>query len=169
MSLALHGWNTSLHLQKDLWPSALQPPGLPLVQLRMVTVFLMISASESSSILISLGWRIGSCGSTFVVEVGSCVSAPFPMYFVSSFGRLVLSLVGSCMTTVGSVTREVVCVTGDKDIDVDDEGILVTSISFPLPLCLRAGSYLLKCGHCYHLPPGKFLWFCSFAWYICSW
>ena len=51
-----------------------------------------------------------------------------------------LRRVGSCVTTLGIVTFVVGGVTDDKDIDVDDEGILVTSISFPLPLSLRAGS-----------------------------
>ena len=68
------------------------------------------------------------------------MSAPFPMCFWSSFGRLVLTMVGSCVNAVDSVTLDVESVIDDKDIDVDNEGILVTSISFPLPLSLRARS-----------------------------
>ena len=45
--------------------------------LSMVMVSLMISDSECSLILV-FGWRIGSCGSTSMMEVGSCVSASFP-------------------------------------------------------------------------------------------
>ena len=42
--------------------------------LSMVVVSLMILASKCSSLLVLLGRRIGSCVSTFVVEVGSCVT-----------------------------------------------------------------------------------------------
>ena len=75
-----------------------------------------------------------------MVEVGSCVSALIPMHCVLSLGRLVLPMVGSCVTTLGPVTFVVGSVTSNKHIDVDDEGILVTSTFFPLPLSLRARS-----------------------------
>ena len=63
---------------------------------------------------------------------------PFPS--VSSFGKLVLHMVGSCVSTLGLVTLVVVCDIGKKDIGLDDEGTLVTSIILPLPLFIRAGS-----------------------------
>ena len=68
------------------------------------------------------------------------MTALVPMHCVLFLGRLVLLMVGPCVTTLGLVTFVVGGVAGDKDIDVDDEGILVTSISFPLPLSLRASS-----------------------------
>ena len=67
------------------------------------------------------------------------MTALVPMCLVPSFGRLVLPMVGSYVTTLGLVIL-VVCDTGSKDIDVDDEGILVTSIIFPLTLSIRPGS-----------------------------
>ena len=75
-----------------------------------------------------------------MMEVGSCVTALVSMCWALSLGRLVLPMVGSCVATLGPVTFVVKCVTGNKDIDVDDEGILMTSIFFPLPLSLRVGS-----------------------------
>ena len=62
------------------------------------------------------------------------------IYFLSQVLCVVLPMVGSCVTTLGLVTLVVVYDTGKKDIDVDDEGILVASIIFPLPLFLRVGS-----------------------------
>ena len=69
--------------------------------LSMVVVSLIIFASECSSIVVSLGWRTSSCGSPSVVEVGSCVTTPVPMHCVLFLGRLVLPMVGSCVTTLG--------------------------------------------------------------------
>ena len=68
------------------------------------------------------------------------MAVPVPTYCVSSLGRLVLPRVGSCVTTLCPIILVVEGVTGNKDIDVDDEGTLVTSIFFGLPLSLRAGS-----------------------------
>ena len=61
---------------------------------------------------------------------------------MSFFGRLVLPMVGSCGTTLGLVTLVIGCDIGTKDVDVDDEGTLVTSIILPLPLSNRVGSYV---------------------------
>ena len=108
--------------------------------LSIVMVSLMISDSECSSNLVPFGQRIGSYGSTSMLEVGSCVSVPFLTCCVSSLGRLVLLTVGSCVSTLGLVTLVIVCDIGKKDMDVDDEGTLVTSIILPLPLSMRAGS-----------------------------
>ena len=44
------------------------------------------------------------------------------------------------MTTLGLVTLVVVSDFVKKDIDVDDDGTLVTSIILPLPLSIRGGS-----------------------------
>lgn len=88
-------------------------------------------------ILVSLGRRTGSFGSTSVVEVGSFVTPLAPVHCVLSLGRLGLPMVGSCVTTLGLVTFVVGSDTSNKDIDVNDEGILVTSIFFPLPLPLE--------------------------------
>ena len=108
--------------------------------LSIVMVSLMISDSECSSNLVPFGQRIGSYGSTSMLEVGSCVSAPFPTCCVSFFGRLVLPIGGSCVTTLGLVALVVICDSGKKDIDIDEEGTLVTSIILPLPLSIRVGS-----------------------------
>ena len=43
-------------------------------------------------------------------------------------------------TILDLITLAVVCNIGKKDIDVDEEGTLVTSIILPLPLSMRAGS-----------------------------
>ena len=77
--------------------------------LSMVVVSLVISTSKCSSILVSLGWRIGSYGSTSVVEVGSCVIALVHECHVFSLERVVLPMVGSCVTTLGLVTCGLVC------------------------------------------------------------
>ena len=66
--------------------------------------------------------QVGSCGSTPITEVGSCVSVSLPTCYVSFLEGLVLPMVGSCVTTLGLVTLVVVCNIGKKDIDVDDEG-----------------------------------------------
>lgn len=108
--------------------------------LSMVVVSLMIFTSKCSSILVSLGRRTVSCGSTSMVEVGSSVITLAPDCHVLSLGSLVLPMVGSCVATLGPVIFVVGCVTGNKDIDIDDEEILVTSIFRPLPLSLGAGS-----------------------------
>ena len=52
----------------------------------------------------------------------------------------VLPMVGSCVTTLGLITHAVTHVFGERDIDVDDDGIFVTSIILPFPLFFRAGS-----------------------------
>ena len=44
------------------------------------------------------------------------------------------------MTTLGLTTHAVTCVLGERDIDVEDDGIFVTSIILPFPLFFRAGS-----------------------------
>ena len=53
---------------------------------------------------------------------------------------LVLHLVVSYVTTLGLSTHVVTCVFGERDIDVDDDGMFVTSIILPFPLSFRAGS-----------------------------
>ena len=63
----------------------------------------------------------------------------FP-HCVSFFGGLVLPTVGSCVSTLGLITHVLVGVLGKKGMDVDDDGMLVTSNIFPLPLSFRVGS-----------------------------
>ena len=53
---------------------------------------------------------------------------------------LVLPTVGSCVTTLGLTAHAVVDVLGIRVIDVDDDGMFVTSITLPFPLSFRAGS-----------------------------
>ena len=62
--------------------------------LSMIVDSLVISASECSLVLVSLGHRTGSCGSTSVMKVGSCVTILVPMCCVSFLERLVLPMVG---------------------------------------------------------------------------
>ena len=74
------------------------------------------------------------------MEVGSCVVVPFLDFHVLSLRGLVLPMVGSCVTTLGQVSFWAWYSIGKRDSTIDDEGILVTSIFFPLPLSSGAGS-----------------------------
>ena len=108
--------------------------------LSIVMVSLIISDLECYSILVLIWGRTGSCGSTSIVEVDSCVFVSFPTCCVSFLEGLVLPTVGSCVTTLGIVILVVGCDFGKKDVDTEDEGTLVTSTILPLPLSIRAGS-----------------------------
>ena len=82
------------------------------VCVRSLSIFfvsLIISNLECSSILASSCGKIGSCGSTSIVEGGSYVSVFFSTCGVFSLQGLVLPTVGSYVTTLGLVTLVVAC------------------------------------------------------------
>ena len=74
------------------------------------------------------------------MEVGSCVTILLFSYPLLSLGGLVLPMVGSCGATLGPVTFLTWYFIGNKHRDVDDEGIFMTSMFFPLLLSYGAGS-----------------------------
>ena len=113
--------------------------------LSVVFVLWITSSSAGSWTLALLCNKTGSCVTTSLVEVGSCITALVPSRCVSLLKPWIFTKAGSCVTTLGLITHAICNGLGKKVMDVEVDELWVTSTILPLPLSLGAGSCVATC------------------------